>query len=193
MYEPSRRSPRAGFFRRFWALFLDGIVLGIVVAPVEALLGRSYGGLVALALYVGYFGYFIGSPSGQTIGKRALSIRVLDLNGGGSIGFNRAVLRYFASFLSTIVFFLGYFWMLWDPEKQTWHDKIAGSVVVPVSAFPVESWPGKQGESLPAAHVGSEPPAATDPATESPSAPKPETLEEEQQRKFTEREKQWGG
>ena len=29
-----------------------------------------------------------------------------------------------------IPLFLGYFWMLWDREKQTWHDKMAGSVVV---------------------------------------------------------------
>jgi hypothetical protein len=32
--------------------------------------------------------------------------------------------------------------MLWDSEKQTWHDKVANSVVVPVSAVPVERWPG---------------------------------------------------
>jgi len=26
---------------------------------------------------------------------------------------------------------IGYLWMLWDDEKQTWHDKVVGSVVVP--------------------------------------------------------------
>ena len=36
-----------------------------------------------------------------------------------------------------IVICLGYLWMLWDPEKQTWHDKMAGSVVVPVANYPV--------------------------------------------------------
>jgi len=34
------------------------------------------------------------------------------------------------------------YWMLWDREKQTWHDKFANDVVVPESAYPVESWPG---------------------------------------------------
>jgi uncharacterized RDD family membrane protein YckC len=29
------------------------------------------------------------------------------------------------------VFLLGYLWMLWDSEKQTWHDKAANAVVVP--------------------------------------------------------------
>jgi uncharacterized RDD family membrane protein YckC len=28
---------------------------------------------------------------------------------------------------------MGYMWMLWDPERQTWHDKMAGSIVVRVS------------------------------------------------------------
>jgi uncharacterized RDD family membrane protein YckC len=37
------------------------------------------------------------------------------------------------SIVSAIVFLLGYLWMLWDPEKQTWHDKAAGSVVVPTA------------------------------------------------------------
>jgi uncharacterized RDD family membrane protein YckC len=44
--------------------------------------------------------------------------------------------------LSGIVCLLGYLWMLWDKEKQTWHDKLATTVVVPTSAYPVESWPG---------------------------------------------------
>jgi len=47
-----------------------------------------------------------------------------------------------AKILSAIPCLLGYFWMLWDPQKQTWHDKIVGSIVVPVSSYPVENWPG---------------------------------------------------
>ena len=46
------------------------------------------------------------------------------------IGAGRAIGRYFAMFLSAILCYLGYLWMLWDPQKQTWHDKIASSVVV---------------------------------------------------------------
>ena len=192
MYQPG--GPRAGFWRRFWALFLDGIVLGIVATVLEAIVGRSFGGIVALALYIGYFGYFIGSPSGQTIGKRALGIRVIDAKTGGSIGFSRAVLRFFAAILSAIVFYLGYFWMLWDPEKQTWHDKIAGDVVVPVSAYPVESWPGRASDSVAPVKSESATAPATDPVgTTTGSEPRAETLDEEQQRKFEEREKQWGG
>jgi uncharacterized RDD family membrane protein YckC len=54
-------------------------------------------------------------------------------------GYGRALLRYIGRIVSTIPCLLGYFWMLWDGEKQTWHDKFAGSVVVPVSDYPVQA------------------------------------------------------
>ena len=139
MAEPS--GPRAGFGRRLVAYLIDGILLGIVTGAVEVA-NRPIGGIVGLALSIGYWGYLEGSPSGQTIGKRAMGIRVIDFRTGGSIGFGRAVLRYFAKILSAIPCLLGFFWMLWDGERQTWHDKIASDVVVPTDAYPVEAWPG---------------------------------------------------
>ncbi len=63
---------------------------------------------------------------------------MLDFRAGGSIGYGRGLLRYIARILSAIPLFLGYFWMLWDKEKQCWHDKIAGSVVVPIEAYPLD-------------------------------------------------------
>ena len=139
MAQPS--GPRASFLQRLGALLIDGIIVWIILAIITALLGRGLGSLIALAAGIGYYGYLEGSPSGQTIGKRALGIRVYDFRAGGPIGTSRGILRYFARILSTIPLLLGYFWMLWDDESQTWHDKIAGSVVVPVSAYPVDSWP----------------------------------------------------
>jgi uncharacterized RDD family membrane protein YckC len=93
--------------------------------------------ILSLIVGIAYFTYFEGGPTGQTVGKRALGIRVIDFKAGGPIGYGRGLLRYIARFLSAIVFFLGYFWMIWDPEKQTWQDKIAGTVVVPVDAYPI--------------------------------------------------------
>jgi uncharacterized RDD family membrane protein YckC len=100
------------------------------------------GGFIALAVGVGYYGWLEGSPSGQTLGKRAMGIRVYDLRVGGPIGTGRAIGRYFVKIISAIPCLLGYFWMLWDKERQCWHDKLVGSVVVPASSYPVESWPG---------------------------------------------------
>jgi uncharacterized RDD family membrane protein YckC len=67
---------------------------------------------------------------------------VYDLRGRGPIGLGRGIGRYFARILSALPLFLGYFWMIWDGEKQTWHDKLVGTVVVPVDAYPLSGgWP----------------------------------------------------
>jgi len=135
------RGPRAGFWRRFAAALIDGILVGIIGGILEAIVHGALGALVSLALGIAYFGWLEGSNSGQTVGKLAMGIRVYDFRRGGPIGTGRAIGRYFARWLSAIPCFLGYLWMLWDGEKQTWHDKLIGDVVVPVSAYPVDSWP----------------------------------------------------
>jgi uncharacterized RDD family membrane protein YckC len=122
-------SARAGFWRRFAAAFIDGVLLGIVSWILQAILGTT-GSVVTLLVGIGYYTYFHGS-TGQTPGDAALSIRVVDKDGGASIGYGRAFVRWLVSIISGAVLLLGYLWMLWDSEKQTWHDKAANSVVVP--------------------------------------------------------------
>ena len=46
------------------------------------------------------------------------------------IGVGRAIGRYFVSLISGFVCLLGYLWMLWDSQKQTWHDKAVSAKVV---------------------------------------------------------------
>jgi uncharacterized RDD family membrane protein YckC len=133
---PNPSGPRAGFWRRFAAAFVDGILLTIAGGILRALLGGGGGSGLATLLSAAYFTYFEGGPKGQTLGKMALGIRVIDFGGGGSIGYGRAFIRWIGRFVSAIVFLLGYLWMLWDNERQTWHDKFANDVVVPVSAYP---------------------------------------------------------
>jgi len=108
------------------------IVYGILVVIVGA--SAAYGLVIVVSL--AYFTYFEGSERGQTPGKMALGIRVIDFGGGGSIGYGRAFIRWIGRIVSQLPIFLGYFWMLWDNERQTWHDKFANDVVVPVSAYP---------------------------------------------------------
>jgi uncharacterized RDD family membrane protein YckC len=133
--------PRASFFRRLGASLIDGVMLVIVSLIFRVAVGQALGTVITILIGVAYLGFFEGSASGQTIGKRALGIRVIDYRTGGPIGYGRGVLRYFARWLSTIPCLLGYFWMLWDKERQTWHDKLISDVVVPTSAYPVASWP----------------------------------------------------
>ena len=132
--------PRASFGRRLVAALIDGILLGII-GGILSVANKNLGYLDTL-LSIAYFTYLEGSPSGQTVGKKAMGIRVIDFGGGGSIGYGRAFIRWIGRIVSGIACLLGYFWMLWDKEKQTWHDKFANAVVVPESAYPVESWPG---------------------------------------------------
>jgi len=134
--------PRAGFGERFLAALVDAVLLGVASFGLRVVLGGALGSFLGLVGGLAYWGYLEGSPSGQTVGKRALNIRVVDFSTGGAIGVPRALIRYVARFISSIACFLGYFWMLWDPEKQTWHDKLATTVVVPTSAYPVAEWPG---------------------------------------------------
>ena len=97
-------------------------------APIAAVI------VVGIAAYVllTYF-YFIRpiARGGQTIGMKAVNIRVVDADTGGPIGTGRSVGRYLMqSFISGAICYLGYLWMLWDDRSQTWHDKVANSVVV---------------------------------------------------------------
>ena len=123
-------SARAGFWRRFVAAFVDGLVLSVVYFVFLAFVSENGASLLNFLAGIAYYTYLEGS-SGQTLGKKALGIRVVDLGGDGSIGYGRAFIRYIGRIVSAIPLFLGYFWMLWDKEKQTWHDKFANSVVVP--------------------------------------------------------------
>lgn len=130
--------PRAGFWRRFAGWFIDGIILFVVEIVLRVVLGRGGGSALSLVVSIAYFTLFVGAARGQTPGMSALGIRVISFDGSGSIGYGRAFIRWIVGILSAIPLFLGYFWMLWDKEKQCWHDKLASDVVVPVSAYPVQ-------------------------------------------------------
>ena len=129
--------PRAGFWRRFVGLLIDSIVLGILDAILRAILGNGGGTGLGFLVSILYFTLLIGNSRGQTLGQMALGIRVVDFNTGGPIGYGRAFLRWVVSIISAIALLIGYLWMLWDPEKQCWHDKAANDVVVPVQYYPI--------------------------------------------------------
>lgn len=128
--------PRAGFWRRFAASLLDWIIL-VVIEIILRVVFKGAGSILSLLVTIAYFTLFVGAARGQTPGMSALGIRVISFDGSGSIGYGRAFIRWIGGYVSAIVIFLGFFWMLWDKEKQCWHDKFANDVVVPVSAYPV--------------------------------------------------------
>lgn len=129
----------AGFWRRFLAFVIDGIVLQIANALVAAAMGypvfeveREYfdpPGMVGILVGWLYFALQESGPAMGTLGKRAVGIRVTTVD-GERISFARATGRHFAKILSTIIILIGYFMMLWDSKKQTLHDKMAETLVI---------------------------------------------------------------
>lgn len=141
----SRETPEsgktlAGFFRRFFAFFFDVILLSLVADLVRFSFSIGSGdpagpagfdapAVISFVLFILYFTLFT-ADGGQTLGKRLLGIRVV-LRDGGSISQRTAFLRTIGYLLSGFFgTFLGFLWALWDRSNQTWHDKIAGTVVV---------------------------------------------------------------
>jgi uncharacterized RDD family membrane protein YckC len=142
----------AGFWRRLAAAFLDWILVGIVAAAIGELFGvevpspPSANGDVDfmfqpapgpfILVELAYFTYFHATSAGQSIGNRILGIRVLDADTGRSLPYARAFVRALTSSLSALPCFLGFFWMLWEPRKRTWHDIVADSLVVRTTFYP---------------------------------------------------------
>ena len=63
------------------------------------------------------------------MGGVVLNLKVVRLD-NQPVTFAVALVRGLASMLSFLVFFLGFFWIIVDRDKQSWHDKIAGTVVI---------------------------------------------------------------
>jgi uncharacterized RDD family membrane protein YckC len=122
----------AGFWPRLGAAVADTIILVVLAVPVAVIVPLA--GWNELLLWAAYFSLLEGGSSGQTIGKRLAGIRVVDAATGGPLGIGRALLRHIVRIISGLAFFLGYLWMIWDPRKQTWHDKAVDALVVPTRA-----------------------------------------------------------
>jgi uncharacterized RDD family membrane protein YckC len=120
----------AGFWRRFAAALIDGLVI-VVVQVILRFALHGAGVALSLVFSFGYYTYFHGR-TGQTPGDAALGIRVVDIDSGDVIGYGRAFGRALVSIVSGLVIAIGYLWMLWDPRKQTWHDKAVSSLPVRV-------------------------------------------------------------
>ena len=72
----------------------------------------------------------IALVNGKTVGAMALGICVVPADGSGSVSIGKALIRAVVGYISGFVLLLGFLWMLWDSNKQTWHDKAAGTYVI---------------------------------------------------------------
>ncbi|MGL9757538.1 MAG: RDD family protein [Wolbachia sp.] len=67
---------------------------------------------------------------GATPGKLLLGLRVVNAQTFEKLTLKQAIKRFFSFILSTAPLFLGFIWASFDKRCQTWHDKIANTVVV---------------------------------------------------------------
>ena len=70
--------------------------------------------------------------TGQSVGKKAIGLFLLDDKTGRPIGAGMCFLREIVQGLVNQIFYLGWLWMLWDTDKQTLGDKSVHSSVVVV-------------------------------------------------------------
>lgn len=114
--------PRAGFWMRIAALLIDAILIGIVVHELPHSHNLE---LLALAIY----GAVMWKLRGATIGGIIFDLQVVRLD-GREVDWTTAIVRALGCFLSLMIVGLGFIWIAFDDEKQAWHDKFAGTVVV---------------------------------------------------------------
>ena len=146
----------AGFWRRFVASLIDNTIICIVffvlfmIAMIAFFIGAATGEesawiadlanptkissvmifiwLFLLVITLGYFTYFHGT-TGRTPGKMLLGLQVVNED-GTPVTFGIAFLRSVGYLVSGAIFYLGFIWAGFDKKKQSWHDKIAGTVVI---------------------------------------------------------------
>ena len=134
----------AGFWKRFAAAFIDGIIsmvgggiIGFVFGFLMVAGGttndlevvQGLGNILGALLGWVYFAVMESSPTQGTLGKMALGIQVVDL-ASQRISFGKATGRYFGKILSALILLIGFIMVAFTEKKQGLHDMMAGCLVI---------------------------------------------------------------
>jgi uncharacterized RDD family membrane protein YckC len=133
----------AGFWVRVAASLIDTVLVLCVTFPLlVATYGWSYLDASKTRVIAGSTDFLLTwvAPAVAVVafwlyrqatpGKMALSVRVVDARTGNTLTLGQSIGRYLGYFVSIIPFGLGLIWVAFDPKKQGWHDKLAGTVVI---------------------------------------------------------------
>ncbi|MGZ8254571.1 MAG: RDD family protein [Burkholderiaceae bacterium] len=131
----------AGFWLRVGAALIDTILVSLIIWPVlTAVYGMDYWSgeqliqgpvdfLVSWVLpAVAVILFWLARQA--TPGKMAVGARIVDARTGGKPGTAQLLIRYLGYYVAMLPLFIGILWVAFDPRKQGWHDKMAGTVVV---------------------------------------------------------------
>jgi uncharacterized RDD family membrane protein YckC len=137
---------RAGLLRRLGAMIYDGLLLLALLKVTTALflpftggeaisphdtpaLEYAYRGVLVLVV-VGFHGLF-WTRRGQTLGMASWRLRV-EREDGRLLGWGDTLRRLAWAVVSWLPLGLGYLWILADPQRRAWHDRLSGTRVVVV-------------------------------------------------------------
>jgi len=136
-----------GFWIRFGAQLIDGLILGLVQAFVALAFFGTFGAQFrpslmrsepqSLRLSFQFLCYAIAFSyqvlflhyRGATLGKMALGLKVVRSN-GGTLGWGIASARYFMQWVSTLILLIGYIMAGFDSEKRALHDRVCDTRVI---------------------------------------------------------------
>ncbi|MFF4303803.1 RDD family protein [Streptomyces sp. NPDC001601] len=124
--------PYANWGQRFGGTIVDGLVflvpyILVLFSSKAAVLG-IIGGLAIIGIAI--WQLIMEGRTGQTIGKKALGIRLVKEATGQPIGVGMAFVRRIAHFLDSLACYLGWLWPAWDAKRQTFADKVCGTIVI---------------------------------------------------------------
>ncbi len=131
-----------GLGRRFAAIGYDALLLTAVLFVGTAVwlpftdgeairAGDVWYTAYLVALSFGYFGWF-WTHGGQTLGMRSWRLRLVGASRNGA-SWRQALVRFVSACFSWLVFGAGFFWLLVDPDRLTWHDRVSRTRIVNVS------------------------------------------------------------
>lgn len=121
--------PRAGFWIRLGASLLDMFMVGIAYGMLNSIIWHELPGIPPFWFVV--YCVIMWATKGTTIGGIICGLKVVRLD-DRPIDWSVAIVRALSGFLSLTVAGLGFIWVAFDNEKQSWHDKIAGTTIVQV-------------------------------------------------------------
>ena len=128
-----------GFWQRLAAFLIDWMVVFVVYGPIVVMaFGTEYFSLdvprywdLVTLLVIAVATLLFWRYEGATPGKIAIAAKIVDAETGKPPSTARLVVRLLAYIVSALPLSLGFLWIAFDRRKQGWHDKIAGTVVIP--------------------------------------------------------------
>jgi uncharacterized RDD family membrane protein YckC len=140
--QPLQTPHYAGFWVRLKAALIDSVLILLVIGPILTVLyGAQYWDrgtplvqgewdiilnyiFPAIAVVV-FWLYKSATP-----GKLFMHLSIVDAKTGQKPTTKQFIGRYAAYYVSILPLGAGLIWVAFDPKKQAWHDKLAGTLVL---------------------------------------------------------------